>query len=79
VNGEAALDVATNFIQRWNHHKDNSYPYLVPKSPSTLQAKDNGTCNCQIVRSLCEWSGANRREYSIYRAYLYAIEKGTPD
>ena len=33
--GEAARDVALNFVQRWNHHKvvngEDAYPFLQPK------------------------------------------------
>ena len=30
----AAADVALNFIQRWNHHKDTSYPTLELRAAS---------------------------------------------
>lgn len=36
LHGEAARDVALNFIQRWNHHKavngEDAYPFLQPKT-----------------------------------------------
>ena len=35
AEGEAARDVALNFVQRWNHHKvvngEDAYPFLQPK------------------------------------------------
>ena len=35
VDGTAARDVARNFIQRWNHHKEviaSPFPYLIPRN-----------------------------------------------
>lgn len=79
VGGEAARDVALNFIQRWNHHRDKKnetmraqVPYLLPSvSPPQTPA---GTCECQVVRSLSDWSGCNRTEDSIAQAYYELIE-----
>eukprot|EP01132_Coremiostelium_polycephalum_P009277 gene9277-11370_t len=76
LNGQAARDVAINFIQRWNHAKDanrdyKNYPYLVvslePLPPS------NGTCKVQLVRSVCGWSAGQSLENSIYKAYISLI------
>jgi len=73
--GEAARDVAVNFIQRWNHHRDclNAHKYIAPKA-SHLQS--NGTLQIQVIRSICEWScGGPYTESSILNAYLAEIEK----
>ena len=34
IDGEAARDVALNFIQRWNHHRDclTQHDYIIPNS-----------------------------------------------
>jgi len=78
VDGKAALDVAKNFMHRWNHHKsingEQHIPYLYP-NPNSEFADKAKTANttCQIVRSIGEWSGGNRTEDSIYRAYLKMI------
>lgn len=86
LDGAAARDVAYNFIQRFNHHKAKHHPLIMPK---LTQPKQTGTCSVQVVRSICEWSGinlisgieliplagGNRREYSIYKAYLNLIQK----
>jgi phospholipase D1/2 len=79
VDGLAARDVAFNFIQRWNHHKEvllapSRYPYLLPK----LSAQQtNGTSRCQVLRSLSDWSGGLGilHEASIEAAYLKAISE----
>ncbi len=52
-------------------------PHGVPKltyAASHRLPTKNGTCQVQLVRSLCEWSGANRTERSLYRATLKEIE-----
>ena len=72
VDGNTARDVALNFIQRWNHHKDRNEPDLVLR-PEIIPDSDNtGTCVCQVVRSLGAWSGSpdERREDSIYRRII---------
>eukprot|EP01094_Clydonella_sp_ATCC50884_P025320 TRINITY_DN660_c1_g1_i1.p1 TRINITY_DN660_c1_g1~~TRINITY_DN660_c1_g1_i1.p1 ORF type:complete len:818 (+),score=198.65 TRINITY_DN660_c1_g1_i1:184-2454(+) len=79
IEGDAARDVAFNFIQRWNHHKvavDASVPYIAPTTPSNVSESLSHGCRCQIVRSIAEWSGGMGRgkEKSIYQAYLSAIE-----
>ena len=73
-HGEAARDVATNFIQRWNYHRDvlNSHDYITPKS-SYLPPL--GKLAIQVVRSVCDWSaGVKTAEKSIENAYLAEIE-----
>jgi phospholipase D1/2 len=79
VDGEAARDVSLSFIQRWNHHRDKKnetdrmrMPYLLP--PTLPPRIYSGTCECQVLRSMCEWSGCNRIEDSIARAYYDLIE-----
>lgn len=120
VDGNAARDVAYNFMQRWNHHKDfnheTSYPYLHPALLTSLPALSQPTLTagtitaavfgrqrmplvpahivstpvrCQVIRSICEWSGGNGNnsgggsdsnsssggcENSIHAAYLHLIE-----
>ncbi len=44
-------------------------PYLLPSvSPPQTPA---GTCECQVVRSLSDWSGCNRTEDSIAQVPTY--------
>ncbi|KAN0009210.1 hypothetical protein ACTFIU_006483 [Dictyostelium citrinum] len=71
VNGLAARDVALNFILRWNHHKDDYYPQLYF---DTTPLTPVGTSQCQLLRSMDEWSGGGRIERSIHTAYVQAIE-----
>ncbi|EFA76359.1 phospholipase D1 [Heterostelium album PN500] len=71
VNGLAARDVALNFILRWNHHKDDYYPQLYF---NTTPMTPIGTSQCQLLRSMDEWSGGGRNERSIHTAYIQAIE-----
>lgn len=84
VNGDAARDVALNFISRWNHHRQwnenqpvitwrNSLPEAL-KSPILTGATTPGTCTCQVLRSIDEWSGAPTKEETINQAYMEAIE-----
>jgi hypothetical protein len=43
-------------------------PYLLPSvSPPQTPA---GTCECQVVRSLSDWSGCNRTEDSIAQVHI---------
>lgn len=79
VDGLAARDVAYNFIQRWNHHKEvllapERYPYLLPKLSGQ---QTNGTARCQVLRSISDWSGGLGllHEASIESAYLKAISE----
>ena len=74
-DGEAARDVAANFIQRWNHHRDvlNEHEYITPES-SFLPP--SGRLSVQVVRSVCNWSaGVTVAETSIENAYLAEIER----
>lgn len=98
VDGPAARDVAYNFIQRWNHHRDfnheTSYPYLHPlmlttlansptppplnagvgaaseavlgkyKIPFVPEGLASTPVRCQVIRSICEWSGGNSNNSS---------------
>eukprot|EP01087_Luapelamoeba_hula_P017850 TRINITY_DN5666_c0_g5_i2.p1 TRINITY_DN5666_c0_g5~~TRINITY_DN5666_c0_g5_i2.p1 ORF type:complete len:1353 (-),score=156.14 TRINITY_DN5666_c0_g5_i2:55-3657(-) len=77
VRGQAARDVALNFIQRWNSHRDRKAPEkLPPLVPVTrpISSAPNGTCECQVLRSIDKWSGSNRLETSILEAYLDMIK-----
>jgi len=77
VDGYAARDVAKNFIQRWNHHRNAmqmSSSLLVPKA--SLLCPPLGSCNCQVLRSLSFWSGQDQEgktESSIYGAMMFSI------
>lgn len=82
VDGDAARDVAANFIQRWNHHREViqgvTLPWLLPKAavaPRTHSNVGYGTCEAQVLRSTCEWSigSGPHTETSILHAYRYAI------
>lgn len=86
VLGDAALDVARHFIQRWNQakyekHRDNiNYPYLLPKAypciPSNdLVFKSLYPANVQVLRSVGSWSaGLSIVESSIMTACCHLIE-----
>jgi phospholipase D1/2 len=41
-------------------------PYLLP--PTTPPIRTKGSCECQVLRSMCDWSGCNRTEDSIATA-----------
>lgn len=74
-DGEAARDVAANFIQRWNHHRDalNEHNHITPQS-SFLPP--SGRLSVQVVRSVCNWSaGVSVAESSILNAYIAEIER----
>lgn len=79
VYGEAARDVARNFVERWNHHKDVAYPHKsipslsVKKGPANESFNCKGSCTVQVIRSLDLWSGGSRLEQSIYGEYLKAV------
>jgi len=75
IDGYAARDVAKNFIQRWNHHRNDiqlSSSLLTPKS--TL-CPPLGFANVQLLRSLANWSGYDDRrvENSVLKAMLDSI------
>jgi phosphatidylserine/phosphatidylglycerophosphate/cardiolipin synthase-like enzyme len=40
---------------------------------SILAGMNEGTCSCQVVRSISPLTGSTRKEHSLYEAYLYAI------
>jgi len=82
VEGETAMDVSYNFIQRWNHAmRENGSPpswMTLPESPSVIQQRlpilgmdeTMTTGMCQVVRSVGYWSsGQTIKEESVYRAY----------
>jgi phosphatidylserine/phosphatidylglycerophosphate/cardiolipin synthase-like enzyme len=72
VDGAAAWDVAKNFVQRWNHHREKKLPEILlgPIIPSQTP----GTATVQALRSLSKWSGGTKTERSIYRAMRAIIE-----
>lgn len=86
VFGFPARDIARHFILRWNATKIekvkmyHDIPYLLPKSYSKLSNErpatldDFNVVDCQILRSLCSWSGGVPPENSIHEAYVKAIE-----
>ncbi|KAF0713357.1 hypothetical protein As57867_004374, partial [Aphanomyces stellatus] len=88
LEGPVALDVAHHFILRWNFTVENKVvsirspqrPMLLPFAKPIWEATDyalNGSgtdaVNCQIVRSLCQWSGGIATEKSIQEAYIDLI------
>lgn len=73
--GDAARDVASNFIQRWNHHRDllKEHSHIIPTND---YLPPSGKLSIQVVRSVCDWSvGVTKEETSILEAYLNEIEK----
>lgn len=95
LDGDAAADVAWNFIQRWVHHAremELDVPLIRPAShlqcpdPESLSVSklwnkddeeekgdDVMEVECQIVRSIGEWSGGYRKEHSYEEAISAAI------
>jgi len=86
IYGQAALDVARHFIDRWNFVKfekaqfHDRYHWLVPKSKSGLVGLPESLrfgfkANCQVVRSVSDWScGTKITETSILDAYIDIID-----
>ncbi|XP_063097830.1 phospholipase D2 isoform X2 [Cavia porcellus] len=86
VHGPAARDLARHFIQRWNFtkttkakYKTPAYPYLLPKSISTVNqlpfTLPGVQCTTvQVLRSVDRWS-AGTLENSILNAYLHTIRE----
>jgi phosphatidylserine/phosphatidylglycerophosphate/cardiolipin synthase-like enzyme len=70
VDGNAAWDVAKNFVQRWNHHREKKFSEI---SLGSMPGPTGGTMEVQILRSLCKWSSAHREERSILLAMISAI------
>eukprot|EP00658_Telonema_sp_P-2_P057179 TRINITY_DN4563_c0_g2_i4.p1 TRINITY_DN4563_c0_g2~~TRINITY_DN4563_c0_g2_i4.p1 ORF type:complete len:1290 (+),score=337.12 TRINITY_DN4563_c0_g2_i4:78-3947(+) len=77
VHGAPAWDTALNFIQRWNHHTadDDEIEPLVPCELIETPADQQGTLQVQIARSVCEWSGGDRHEASLYAAWIDLIQR----
>ncbi|KXN71824.1 phospholipase D/nuclease [Conidiobolus coronatus NRRL 28638] len=83
IQGEAAYDVCINFVERWNHHREqfgsDHLPTIeLPELNSIfeeIQEDEENTCQCLLVRSLSEWSGLQNRtkEASVYGSYISAI------
>jgi phospholipase D1/2 len=83
IQGEAAYDVCTNFVERWNHHREqfgsDHLPTIeLPELNSIFEETDENeeySCQCLLVRSLSEWSGLQNRtkEASVYGSYIAAI------
>ena len=86
-NGRAAMDVARNFIQRWNHHRDfldvelamrkENMRLDVPEVRSVDDASNaaplTSGCYVQVLRSISSWSGCDTQEDSIYRTWRPAM------
>lgn len=91
IQGAAARDAARHFIERWNAtklqkaRKNNSYPYLLPKSykiPFPYKRFDNlqdFNVTCQMLRSVSCWScgflDPESFEQSIHNAYVDTINR----
>ncbi len=88
VKDGPAVDLASNFVQRWNHHVKEAavvgLPLLAPVElvpplrmdgvdPLAFWDQDAYNCKAQVCRSLSSWSGNHTVEHSIYNAYLTAI------
>ena len=75
LDGEAANDVALNFITRWNHHRAQvapSYPILRPRR---VAKRPTGSLRCTVLRSIGPWSAGVETERSIQNAYLETIAR----
>ncbi|PRP76252.1 phospholipase D2-like [Planoprotostelium fungivorum] len=91
VTGPPARDIAANFIQRWNHHKESHpfhapYMFLVPLQSANCppggrhedhvtEEDEIGTADVQIVRALPVWASGNIEENAINDAYVDLITK----
>ena len=83
-NGDAALDVARHFIQRYNYITHSRWKFSNCQlsienwsHPEVRHAiRDPSACNVniQILRSVGSWSAGQPHENSIHKAYLHAIE-----
>ena len=72
LEGEAARDVARNFVQRWEAATDEP---LAPTTPMKGQTPVVGSSKVQIVRTICAdaYSFAPKGEFGIAWAYRAAI------
>eukprot|EP00727_Mastigamoeba_balamuthi_P004350 m51a1_g13913 hypothetical protein (925) ;mRNA; r:791848-794838 len=87
ITGDAAADVAWNFIQRWHHHLrdlDTSVEFSplplpphtsTPTGPTPGQQQQFDIQTCQVVRSICEWSGGLGCESSCDEAYAELVNR----
>ena len=78
VDGDAALDVEINFIQRWNFLQNSiskSMPILTRPQHKFSQATPTSIpAVVQVTRSIAKWSiGFENTERSIYNAIIHAI------
>ncbi|PRP77911.1 phospholipase D1 [Planoprotostelium fungivorum] len=78
IEGECVQDICYNFIQRWNHHKQTHpqyklHPFITPDVHREVMVSGQGSSTCQVLRSICEWSGGNYTETSMHQGYLAAI------
>lgn len=81
IEGEAARDIAINFIERWNYSKrvlERITAQTLKPKISFCQKPHHGSLSIQVLRSLGDWHLSNfvnkAPEQSIYEAYLYYIE-----
>jgi phosphatidylserine/phosphatidylglycerophosphate/cardiolipin synthase-like enzyme len=72
LEGEAARDVARNFIQRWEAATGEP---LAPTTPMKEEKPEEGSSKVQIVRTICSdaYSYAPKGEFGIAWAYRAAI------
>jgi phospholipase D1/2 len=88
--GVSAIDVASNFIGRWNYtvKSQNGVALLFPLADTTKTPIDHymqqlpknlpifNNCDIQIVRSISDWALPIRyAENSIYQAYVTSIKE----
>lgn len=83
VTGIGALDIARNFIERWNHaaqeNKEMKYKGSLSPSLTTLHSRFDEpypNCKVQVLRSISSWGfGVQLTESSIEKAYISLIER----
>jgi len=74
LDGYAARDVAKNFIQRRNHHRNEIQMLSSLLTPKSTLWPPLGFAHCQVLRSLSEWSGSDgATESSIHKAMVHYI------
>lgn len=74
VNGEKSYPALVPKTTEYGRLRCDRCDSKLTFSASRRLPTKSGTCQVQVVRSLCEWSGANRTERSLYRAMLKEIE-----
>ena len=84
ITGDAALDVAKHFIQRynaisrswwpWNYDQLSVDGWAHPEIRHSIPNSNTNNVNVQVLRSVGSWSAKQPHEDSIHKAYLHTIK-----